>query len=1503
MNIIGKYLLRLLEWWMILLILFFFAVRTPQFQTYLGSVATEFLSKKLNHKISIGKIDVPYYNRLTLRDVYAEGEDNDTLLNVQLVKAEMNFLSLELRIINLKNIVLNDGKVYLSRDKEDGHFNFQYLIDYFKPKKKSKRPFQFKVQDIGLANVHFRLNDNRKKKKAFGVDYAHLDADQVYVSLHDIAMKGNDIHAQIKHISLREQSGFVLSKMTADFRLSNQGMFFDNLRIISPNTSAFLPKLYFNMDGLVRFKTFVDDVSFDAQLAYSEVSMKDVSYFAPALKGMDEQVRLEAKVTQRIKDLSIQNLKLDIREKTKINGDFSLPDFRNLANEQIKQHIQYALVDVDELMDLKLPLGKGEAAKLNLNEYVQRFGFAEIRNLWTYGTTSHFRVKSNEINTAIGNVQIPNWISLTKGKESGVDFSVQDEDKRIFVNDFNLGGLLASNQFGKSSGGIQLQGNYSLDKGIFLDSIYGTISEFSFKGYNYHHITIDNGSYFNKVVHGKIVSKDENADLSFNGTLDFSQKKSYVAQVDLHHVELNRLNLIKSDSIFILDGILTTNIQAEDEFTYRGQAELESFCLTYGQKEFHTENATLNLIDEGDVNLILLQSDILDADIRGKIRLKNALHDMLDIVSIALPLLKEEEDHHQFDKNEFDYSINLKNINPILSLFAPALYVSNGTKVFGRFSSEKEKIDLTIQSPLLSFGKLKTKNINFTNTFSDKGVALRYTMSEFYLNDSLSPFESFLFVSQGTTDNLTSYVRWGKPEIDLSNIRWKTQFRDWDDVTFNIEKSLFTLDSHAWKLPRETEVTYTKGDWLVNDFELTHEDQFVTINGEYSKKRNRIMDICVSNIELEEVTSIFSLNIDAQGIGNGEFHLSNESGEFQLFGTSSIEGLVLNKAEVGDINVLGNWDNTKKAISVVGDLTYKNFKTFNIYGDYYTQRKKDNLDFVLDFDNTKIDFLNAFMNPDIVSNIKGYLTGKATVKGELSNPIVVGSVNLDKGNAKVAMFGVNYGFQGKVSIDNDLIYFDNLPLLDELGSRGMLTGTILHDRFKDFNFDIFIGLDDVISKSGEKNASFLAMNTKYKEGTPYYGKAFVNGWVGLSGYLDDMNIEVNLKTRKNTSIVIPLYGAEEIDDILSYHIKQNDSLINQAVKEEKIKGVRLSLNFDITPEALLKLVFDEQTEEEIAGIGSGKISINLSNEMPLSMEGNYIIDEGYYNFVYSPIRKRFLVDQGSSVSWNGGGPTDTDLNIKAVYKVNTDVSTISPELESKVSTSSTQNVDAIIRVNGNLDAPQLAFQLNAPTASESVKSALDRINSDTDELNRQFFMLLLTGHFQGDGISGIGNGGANAALEALSGQINNLLDAVSKDVRLNVDLRSDDLSGKNSQAIGFKTNLLDNKLIIKGNFGIENNVGTSEERNTTFIGDLSVEYLISKSGNFRVKVFNESNSYSAIQDMALGMFTQGVGLVYSESFNKFKETNFANFIADIFRKNKYFQYTKRRRKKMLPPEQ
>ena len=69
--------------------------------------------------------------------------------------------------------------------------------------------------------------------------------------------------------------------------------------------------------------------------------------------------------------------------------------------------------------------------------------------------------------------------------------------------------------------------------------------------------------------------------------------------------------------------------------------------------------------------------------------------------------------------------------------------------------------------------------------------------------------------------------------------------------------------------------------------------------------------------------------------------------------------------------------------------------------------------------------------------------------------------------------------------------------------------------------------------------------------------------------------------------------------------------------------------------------------------------------------------------------------------------------------------------------------------------------------------------------------------------------------------------------------------------------LLNNRLIFNGNFGYKNS--TINNQKNAFIGEFDLEYLLTPSGDIRLKAYNHANDMYMILKQALT--TQGVGIM------------------------------------------
>ena len=176
---------------------------------------------------------------------------------------------------------------------------------------------------------------------------------------------------------------------------------------------------------------------------------------------------------------------------------------------------------------------------------------------------------------------------------------------------------------------------------------------------------------------------------------------------------------------------------------------------------------------------------------------------------------------------------------------------------------------------------------------------------------------------------------------------------------------------------------------------------------------------------------------------------------------------MLMNTEIGDILVQTNYDNTINGLELLGELDVNNIQTFNFSGNYFLE--SDSLDLYLDFDDTDISFVNAFTDPEDISEIGGKLNGRISLDGDVMKPQLNGNLVVSDAQAKIEMLGVKYYLNGKIEVYEDLFALNAVPLKDEEGNTGSVIGSIFHENFQDWNFDVQVNFeDDYITQQPER---------------------------------------------------------------------------------------------------------------------------------------------------------------------------------------------------------------------------------------------------------------------------------------------------------------------------------------------------------------------------------------------------------------------------------------------------
>lgn len=1504
LKISGRTLGILLEWVLILVIVLAFAIRTSPVQTFFAQQAASYLSKELNTTIKIDKVDIVFIDEVALDGFLILDEEKDTLIAAKTVFAELKDYDLKKTHFTIGKVTLEEGAGHIKKDK-DGKMNIQFLKDYFKPKNPStkKKNVHFDISTVELINSRFAYDDNRKEAIEKGMDYAHIYAHSINGTVDNIEIINDSIIANVRSFSALEKSGFRLESLTTQANVSPAGVYLSDLHIKSDKSTIQATRMNMKYDHFEDFKYFVDSVYFDAQIDESLVSLEDVALFGHPLDGMNDMVRIKANVTNNVNHLKISDLDLRMKNKTHIKGTINLPNFKKLESAFFHEKLDYAYIDIKELEQIRLP-NSAPSKYISMDERLNRLSYFEAIDVRLDGFYSQFVLASDRVSTALGSILMDNGILFTENKANSSYLFQRSEASTydVKIDQFQLGQFMNNSQLGEVDGIFFLSGEaFSLSNIVFND-IQGDLNRFDFLGYSYNNINITDGTFKHGVFNAKVDIADDNLDLVYDGFIDLNGKQQMKFEIDLTKALLEKIGITTANAS--LNSKFSVDLTGTNPNDFSGLIKMDGFVYKEEDKTLEIPELILQIERSDSIDKFFVASEMADIKILGKLDFNHLLTDINYQFSRIFPsLYKENQDPGRSHvEDHFTFDINVKNADNFLSIFTPNLSIAHGSTLKGHYFGESSHFITDLNSDKIVFKEMVFDKVSLHQVLDSNSLFATYHVNRFQYNDSIG-FNDLYFKATGGKNSIFSEFTWDQNTPDASSISWSTEVQDLHHYDFILDPSYFSIQGKRWEIAQQSSITIDSDTIHVSDFRLQRGEQYITAGGQVSNQDKHRLKFEVNDLELDELAGFFTENLELDGRINAWGYVSNPYNNLNYIADAHILKLAINNESVGDIFAQSEWDAKKESVVMRGDLMYKGNQTFDFIGDYYVNREDNNLEFGLVFDHTDIQFTNAFMDPDVVSEIRGYLNGTLAITGSPDNPILEGTVNLDAGSANVEILGAHFGFDGPIEVDKYGFYINGIPVFDEEGNAGSLIGSVYHDNFQDFNFDLLFDLEtDAINKDPEipwkpvPLKSFLVMNSEYSPDVTYYGKAYVTGIANIFGYTDNLEITVDVESKKGTQVNFPMYGVGEIssEDSFIEFVSKDSNNISVDPKID-FTGVELDLHMKVTPDAEMKIIFNEDLGDIITANGSGDMTISVDNLGDIAMDGVFTVNDGAYDFAMGPIRQTFYIEKGGNIAWTGN-PYNANLNLRTYHKVNANIGGLSPA-QFGTASGAHEEVLCYLKLNESLMKPTIGFDIDAPKANDAGKSLIARVRGDQEELNRQFFSLLLWKQFQP--LSGETTASGGAAVDLIANQINSLLSKVSSDYKLNINLDNDQITGDNTFEFGVKKGFLDDRLILSGSFGVENQK-VDDHGESSFIGDLNLEYLLNESGTFRVNIFNESNDKTIIQNQQRGHFTQGAGFHYQEDFNTVKDFKVIQYFLDIFRKKKNKRYPIKRKRKQTP---
>lgn len=1445
--------------------------KSSGFQTYLIQQYLKSLAKKLNTHISVGKVSVSFFQGVTLENLYVEDLHQDTLAFIHKLNLDLKKFSLKEKKIIVDEVNIDDVYFNLRKYQQDTTVNLSFIIDHFKTTDttESNSGWEFGLDKVNISEGRFRFNNDDVEPIMAGVDYSHVEVTNLNLKTSGVEFIPAGVNCLIHELSLNEQSGFELHQLKTEFNISPKGIIAQNLQVKTE---------YSDVKGNVTFITnkygdlaeFVDKVNIKSYFEDAEVNFLDICHFAPTFQCLNKSVKVQGEVKGKISNLKGRKLLLVFDKGTSLKGDLNISGLPDIENTFMHINVDELITSESKLAELPI-FPFCEEGKLSLPSNFKQLGTVYFRGNLT-GFYYDF-VAYGKFNTSIGSLTTD--ISLkTQGEK--IKYKGKLKSDRFHLGQF----FDIPEQIGEITMNVDIDG-----EGLSIDELEatmdGTINQVEIKNYEYDNVEVK-GDFSNKIFKGYLAVKDENIDFDFDGFVDFSKKLPlYNFKSDLHYAKLEKLNLI--DSTKKMNTIFSTKVQVDIEGDHLDNIVGTIFLkeLNYIDKEdsIYVNSIALNSKINEQSKKLTINSEILNGSIEGKYYFKELFEASTNNLVKFIPSLEKEDLKQITLSNDFKFDVEVLNSDLLSKLILGGVKLGEHSTIKGAYNSDQQSLSLNADFPFVDAKGVQINQFKADGRTSESTLYLDLTADKIYKNDSIY-IDNFKTSSIVQNDSVLTRIDW-KNEDTLTkteaNINLSTYFRGYNDFTTHFYDSYFYIDDTLWTINQNNVIEYLQVDTMelsVRSLGFSAGNQSILIDGKLSGNKDDQIDIALKQFNLGILQKMIpqkALIVD--GVVDGVASIKKENDEFIFTSDLSFEKLMVNESAIGSGEIKSSWSTIEKKLFVDGQFYKGHIPTIIFTGNYFPFKEEESLLFMLQLQRTNLNMIKYYTQ-DYVSNLNGIASAEVSLTGTVKEPKLNGYIQLQKTSFEVDYLKTGFSTPNcKINIAPDMISFDNVLFFDATGkNRAIANGTIFHEWFNNFSVDVGLDAHD-----------FLALNTAQKDNDLYYGKAFVSGLVNVGGYGKQLSIDVDVKTEKGTLISIPLDDNEEIAENNFIEFINKDTVKVEVEEEIDLSNILMNFELQATPDAEVRLVFDEQIGDVMKATGIGDLSFSINQQGDFNIYGDYVIKDGDYLFTLNNIiNKRFDLEEGGRIVWNGD-PYEAQLDLTAVYRLRARLYELLAGTQDSATASVYKKrtpVNLKLIMTKSMLNPEIAFDIDLPTADETTRNKVRSIlyvsdqQENIQELNKQVFSLLVLNQFippNGQGGGTYSNVGATTSSELLSNQLSNWLSKISNDFDIGINYRPGDELSSQELELALSTQIFNDRLILDGNFGVSDNKGinTDAQNSNNLIGDFSMEYKITEDGKLRVKAFNVSNQ--TYLERTSSNYTQGIGLFYRREFDKFSD--------------------------------
>ncbi|MFC0344287.1 translocation/assembly module TamB domain-containing protein [Epilithonimonas hispanica] len=1322
-----------------------------------------------------------------------------------------------------------------------------------------------------FENVKVAYNNTAIAPTKTGMDFNHLNFGKLNVDVRDFKMENNGFAGTVKSAEIQEKRGLDIQKFNTDFVYSEKEAYLKDLYLQTPKT-VLRDEVILNYNSIEQLSANPGAVKISANIENSKIGFSDILNLVPTLRNTapfnkypNAILNVNANVKGLVNDLVINDLKVSGLDQLRVSASGRIKNAMNPDQLYYDLRIGELASSGRTIFNL-VPKGT-IPSNISLPSHFSIKGFAK-------GTTKIVNTDLN-LHSTLGNAGIIAKVDMRRKNRELFDVKANLQNLQIgkIIQNKDIGGITAQ---------ITAKGQ-SFDPKIMSAQLAGNVKSATYKGYTYQNMNLK-GKINRGAYDIELNSKDPNANLQLTASGVYDDKNPTLkVNGSIEKLDINKLGFYSSP--MILAGAIDGDFKSLDPDNLNGYLNLKNFAISDTKEVYPIQEINLNALSTKDSTQIKFNSQIADVELNGKYKLTQIFGALSQTVNQYYQFQKPEK-NSKIDAGQF-FTLNAKIKNDdLIRKFVPDLKSFETINITGNYNADSQKIELDANIPQVLYGTNSLENTNLKIT--NENQALQYNLDVASLKS-----ESFALnkvnVNGGVSNNVINYNITTKDAKDQTQFLIAGNAKSMNDITeISLNPTGLKLNYMDWAVAEGNKIQIGSQGIFADNFRLSNSGSEILVQSE-NNSPNSPLNVTLKDFKIETITEIIKKDsLLAKGSINGTAQLRDLNKKMNFNADINVSDLFVYGSPVGNLSVKAN--NTSADIINADIALSGNDNDVKITGNYNTSASSFDLDLAMN--QLQMKTLQGF-SMNAITNTEGYLSGDLKITGTATEPKILGDVKMNNVGLMIAQTGSDFRkINDKISFTHRGIEFDNFKINDKDGNSLKIDGQVLTQTYRDFGFNLNINAKD-----------FKVVNSEKSNDAMMYGILAIDAALKVRGNLDLPKVDGRLAVSDDTdfTFVLPQSSPslQERDGIVEF-IDQDQIALNKTIvadslaAKNKIKGMDVSVNIEVSKEAKMSIIIDKANGDFVKLQGEAELTGGIDPSGKTTLVGIYQVEQGSYDMTVSLLKRKFDIQKGSTITWNGE-PTSATLDITAVYKTETaPLDLVEQQISGESASTLNQykqrmEFNTLLKMNGELLKPVITFDITTAekdnSVSTNVKDVVDQklaqLRTDENEMNKQVFALLLLNRFIGENPFESNAGLSAEALarqsvsKILSQQLNNLASGLIKGVDLNLGLESSEdysTGTKNTRTdlnVDISKKLLNDRLKVSvgSNFGVEGDA-RQNENTTNIAGDVTIDYSLSKDGRYMLRAYRKDEYQVALQGQII---ETGLGFIITLDYDKFRE--------------------------------